>query len=251
PHRTARQRPRRRHQVLPGRPRTIRLRAVLARRDQRRPRPPERARALALRLEHGQHRPRRVPRRRSRHRRSLPPARRRGRRPRQRQARPARRLRPALLRRVPRRPRRQQRRGRLHGAAMTLALPTALVSADRSPNISEASDLYGFLVGSWHLEVRSYAGVDVTGRNLRGEVHAARVLEGRGIQDTWIMPPRGSRTGLDPTQNMYGTTLRLWDSSIQAWRIAWSNPASNHYEQQIGRAHGKDIVQLGVRPNGT
>ncbi|TMQ10418.1 MAG: hypothetical protein E6J90_23145 [Deltaproteobacteria bacterium] len=134
---------------------------------------------------------------------------------------------------------------------MTLALPTALVSADRSPNISEASDLYGFLVGSWHLEVRSYAGVDVTGRNLRGEVHAARVLEGRGIQDTWIMPPRGSRTGLDPTQNMYGTTLRLWDSSIQAWRIAWSNPASNHYEQQIGRAHGKDIVQLGVRPNGT
>jgi hypothetical protein len=134
---------------------------------------------------------------------------------------------------------------------MTLELPTALVTADRSPEIPEASDVYGWLVGSWTLEVRRYAGVDVTGRGLRGELHAARVLEGRGVQDTWIMPPRGSRPGADPTQNMYGTTLRTWDSALGAWRIAWSNPARNHYEQQIGRWSGKDIVQLGVRANGT
>jgi hypothetical protein len=134
---------------------------------------------------------------------------------------------------------------------VTLELPTALVSAARAPELPEASDLYGWLVGSWALDVRRYAGVDLVGRGVRGEVHAARVLEGRGIQDTWIMPPRGQRTDAGPAQNMYGTTLRLWDSSLQAWRIAWSNPASNHYEQQIGRPHGKDIVQLGVRPNGT
>jgi hypothetical protein len=49
---------------------------------------------------------------------------------------------------------------------------------------------------------------------------------------------------------MYGTTLRSWDPAIGAWRIAWSNPARNHHEQQIGRWSGKDIVQLGVRPAG-
>ena len=134
---------------------------------------------------------------------------------------------------------------------MTLELPTALLSPGRSPEIPEASDLYGFLVGSWTLEVRHYAGVDVTGRGLTGELHAAWVLEGRAIQDTWIMPARGARPPADPTQNMYGTTLRCWDPTLQAWRIAWSNPAGSHYEQQIGRRSGNHIVQLGVRPNGT
>jgi hypothetical protein len=50
---------------------------------------------------------------------------------------------------------------------------------------------------------------------------------------------------------MYGTTLRLWDSSIQVWRISWRNPVHNHYEDQIGRWSGKDVVQVGVGSNGT
>lgn len=134
---------------------------------------------------------------------------------------------------------------------MTLELPTALLAPGRSPEVPEASDLYGFLVGSWNLEVVRYAGVDVAGRGLGGELHAAWVLEGRGVQDTWIMPARGARAGVGPGQNMYGTTLRTWDPTIEAWRIAWTNPAHSHYEQQIGRRSGKDIVQLGVRANGT
>ncbi len=135
---------------------------------------------------------------------------------------------------------------------MTAELVRALLSAERSPEIPEASDLYGWLVGSWDLEVRWYAGVDLTGQGVRGELHAARVLEGRGVQDTWIMPPRGRRARTGP-HDMYGTTLRTWDPAIAAWRIAWSNPARNHYEHQIGRpsgAGGKDIVQLGVRQTG-
>jgi hypothetical protein len=133
---------------------------------------------------------------------------------------------------------------------MTLELPRALLTAERAPEIPEPDDLYGFLVGSWTLDVRRYAGVDLAGRGVRGELHAARVLEGRGIQDTWIMPPRGARPGPGEPMNMYGTTLRTWDPTLQAWRIAWSNPAGNHYEQQLGRRHGKDIIQLGSRANG-
>jgi len=133
---------------------------------------------------------------------------------------------------------------------MTLELPRALLGPERAPDIPEADDVYGWLIGSWALDVRRYAGIDLAGRGLRGELHAARVLEGRGIQDTWIMPPRGARPGPDEPMNMYGTTLRTWDPALHAWRIAWSNPARNHYEQQIGRWHGKDIIQLGSRPNG-
>jgi hypothetical protein len=136
------------------------------------------------------------------------------------------------------------------------AFVAALISSDRAagraPLLPAAADLYGWLVGSWTLEVRHYAGVEVAALDLRGELHAGRVLEGRGVQDVWIMPPRGARAAaLDPVRNMYGTTLRIWDSAIEAWRITWINPATNHTEQQIGRAHGNDIVQLGVRASGT
>jgi len=50
---------------------------------------------------------------------------------------------------------------------------------------------------------------------------------------------------------MYGTTLRVWDPSIQAWRIKWSNPVADHYEEQIGRRSGEDVVQIGTRVDGT
>jgi hypothetical protein len=129
---------------------------------------------------------------------------------------------------------------------------TVLAAPDRSPEIPESMDVYGWLVGSWDLEVLRYRGTDVAARGLRGEVHFGWVLEGRAIQDVWIMPPRAERTGKEEkTQNMYGTTLRMWDPAIQAWRITWKNPAVGHHEEQIGRRIGQDIVQVGARANGT
>ena len=129
---------------------------------------------------------------------------------------------------------------------------SALAADGRSPEIPEAADVYGWLCGSWDLTVLRYRGIDVSARGLTGEVHAARVLEGRAVQDVWIMPRREDRTAeWDPTLNMYGTTLRSWDGSIQAWRIAWINPVRSHREDQIGGWNGKDIVQNGTRADGT
>ena len=131
-------------------------------------------------------------------------------------------------------------------------MKTALTAAGRSPEIPKALDAYGWLVGSWELDVLHYWAIDVSARGLKGEVHADWILEGRALQDVWIMPRRSERTAkADKKLNMYGTTLRLWDPLIQAWRITWRNPAGDHYEEQIGRLNGKDIVQIGVRPDGT
>jgi hypothetical protein len=127
-----------------------------------------------------------------------------------------------------------------------------LAAPGRSPEIPETADVYGWLCGSWDLDVRHYRGIDVAGRSLRGEVHAARVLEGRAVQDVWIMPRCDDRApDSDPMMNMYGTTLRSWDASSGAWRIAWTNPVSGHYEEQMGRWNGKDILQEGTRRDGT
>jgi hypothetical protein len=127
----------------------------------------------------------------------------------------------------------------------------ALAAPGRSPEIPESADLYGELIGSWELDVFHY-GVDVAARRIKGEVHFGWVLEGRAVQDVWIMPRRPERTpDLGKTTNMYGTTLRVWDSSIQAWRVTWINPVTGGREELIGNRSGKDIVQVGTHPDGT
>jgi hypothetical protein len=127
-----------------------------------------------------------------------------------------------------------------------------LAASARSPEIPEAADVYGWLCGSWDLDVLCYRGVNVAGQNLRGEVHAARVLEGRAVQDVWIMPRCDERgPDSDRTMNMYGTTLRSWDAATQSWRIAWTNPVRGHQDEQVGRWNGRDILQEGTRRDGT
>lgn len=131
-------------------------------------------------------------------------------------------------------------------------LQTVLLSTGRSPEIPESADAYGWLVGSWELNVLHYWAVDVSAHGIKGEAHFGWVLEGRVLQDVWIMPRRSERTArVDKKMNMYGTTLRAWDASIQAWRITWINPAGDHFEHQIGRRSGSEVVQIGVRPDGT
>src|ERR1043166_1627431 len=126
-----------------------------------------------------------------------------------------------------------------------------LPAEGRSREIPDSADVYGWLVGDWELEVCHYMDLDVTSRKVIGEVHAGWVLEGLAVQDVWFYPRPSERTDGQQKLITYGTTLRVWDPKIQAWQIRWINPLRNHYEQQIGRRIGKDIVQLGTRPDGT
>jgi hypothetical protein len=132
------------------------------------------------------------------------------------------------------------------------SLLEVLSASGRSPEIPETLDAYGWLIGSWELDVYHYKAVDVTELRIKGEVHFGWVLEGRAVQDVWIMPRRSKRTAdLDKSNNMYGTTLRVWDPAIQAWHITWINPVTGHREEQVGRWSGKDVVQVGARLDGT
>jgi len=125
-------------------------------------------------------------------------------------------------------------------------------STSRSPEIPESSDVYGWLIGSWNFDVLYYRAVDLSSQNITGEIHFGWILEGRAIQDVWIMPGVSTRQpDSDRVNNMYGTTLRIWDPSMQAWRIRWINPISGHEERQTGRKIGNEIVQIGTRIDGT
>jgi hypothetical protein len=120
-------------------------------------------------------------------------------------------------------------------------------AADRAGKMG----LYGRLIGSWDLDVTQIAD-DGSQRRRPGEWHFGWALEGRAIQDVWIVPPRGELRHGDAAANVdsYGTTLRIYDPDIDAWRIQWSDPVARSFLQMIGRADGDDIVQLGTRPDG-
>jgi hypothetical protein len=133
-----------------------------------------------------------------------------------------------------------------------VAFSGALGATGRSPEIPEYADAYGWLVGSWDLDVLHYWAIDVRDRGLKCEAHFSWVREGRAVQDIWIMPPPSARTAqIDPTMNMYGTTLRVWEASLRSWRITWLNPVAGIREEQLGAWSGRDVVQLGSRPDGT
>jgi len=122
----------------------------------------------------------------------------------------------------------------MSASSFITALHTDRPAADRAGNM----ELYGWLIGDWTMDAVVYKD-DGTRHSGRGEIHFGWVLEGRAIQDVWILP------GI-----FYGTTLRVYDPGIDAWHILWSDPVKQFYARQIGRPRGADIVQEGKADNG-
>jgi hypothetical protein len=118
------------------------------------------------------------------------------------------------------------------------AFVAALCSEGPAPDRADKLNLYGWLIGSWQMEASTFA-ADGTRHTGRGAIHFAWALEGRAIQDVWILP------GV-----FYGTTLRIYDPGIDAWHILWSDPLRQFHARQVGRAHGLDIVQEGTDATG-
>ena len=89
-------------------------------------------------------------------------------------------------------------------------------------------------------------------RRRKGEWHFGWALEGRAVQDVWIVPPRGELRHGDAAANVnsYGTTLRVYDPRIDAWQIQWTDPVTQSFLHMIARQQGDDIVQLGNRADG-
>jgi hypothetical protein len=126
-----------------------------------------------------------------------------------------------------------------------------LPSTKKSADIPEKDDLYGWLVGSWHLDIVSHDEEGIT-RRTAGEAHVARVLEGRAVQDVFINPRRSDRGPSMPAfANWYGTTIRIYDPTVRAWRIWWFNPQDGVRAELTGRRRDGDIVQEGQFPDGT
>jgi len=93
--------------------------------------------------------------------------------------------------------------------------------------------LFGQFIGSWDMDGTWYQ-PDGSSRSGRGEWHFAWVLGGRGIQD--VLYAAGA------PRHEFGSTLRAYDKSIDAWHLSWMQPASGEFVNLIGRQVGDRIV---------
>ena len=117
--------------------------------------------------------------------------------------------------------------------AIPIDFPAVLHADGPDPERAEALKLYGRFIGDWDTEVIAH-GADGTSHRTQGEIHFGWVLQGRAIQDVWMIPRLADRTAAPQfpiAGNWYGTTLRIYDPTIEAWRIFWIDPARNVFRQ--------------------
>src|SRR5512144_931333 len=101
--------------------------------------------------------------------------------------------------------------------SMTSSFIEMLHTDGPAPDRSEKMGLYGWLIGSWEMDAVVHVD-DGTVHKGPGEIHFGWVLEGRAIQDVWILP-----------NVFHGTTLRVYEPGIDAWHILWSDPLRQYY----------------------
>ena len=129
----------------------------------------------------------------------------------------------------------------------------ALISQGPSPKMPpSASGVFDRLIGDWEVEVYDY-GPQGSKHVSRGEWHFRWVLEGRAVQDVWIVPKRSERkASTSPEEaNRYGTTLRIYDPQLEVWHVFWFNPVTQDRTELVGRKVGDTIVQQCVCNDGS
>lgn len=116
----------------------------------------------------------------------------------------------------------------------------SLECGEPHPDIPPAQRIFEPFIGDWDLRVTWYLDRRVT-REEAGEWSFGRVLEGRGVQDVWIVPPR-SRRGANADLYEYGTSIRYYSPELDAWRSTWIGPMHDMIRTFIARREGDRIV---------
>jgi hypothetical protein len=107
------------------------------------------------------------------------------------------------------------------------------------PGLAEKLRLFGQFVGDWELDsvITKPDGSKLAGK---GEWHFGWVLEGRAIQDVFILRAPDAKAGTPAAS--YGTTLRIYDPKIDGWRVVYASAMAGTLETFVARQIGDEIV---------
>lgn len=105
-----------------------------------------------------------------------------------------------------------------------MSLSNKFFSNTRHNSIPEGRDIFGRFIGGWHLNLVIYK-FDGSNKKHQGEWHFFRILQGRAIQDIWIIPDLNSSGKHDFYE--YGTTVRKFNPKTENWSAVWVGPVQD------------------------
>lgn len=124
----------------------------------------------------------------------------------------------------------------------------ALAADGPDPDHADKLALFGRLVGSWDCAGRFFEPDGAVRSTHVAEWHFAWVLDGRAVQDVLVSPPRRDRRAGQPFFE-YGTTLRVYDPRIEAWRITFASAVNGTVVNLLARQRGDEIWLEGRAPD--
>ncbi|MGQ0540712.1 MAG: hypothetical protein ACT4O9_02530 [Blastocatellia bacterium] len=129
---------------------------------------------------------------------------------------------------------------------MKNGMENALHADGLSPEIAEKDGLYDRLIGSWKAFVVDYSD-DGSPIESTGEWHFGYILEGRAVQDVFIVPERSGRTAsISKSRTRCGTSIRAYHQMKREWSVTWINPVNGACNFLIAKQDGDNIIQEGT-----
>jgi hypothetical protein len=113
------------------------------------------------------------------------------------------------------------------------------------PELKEKLMLFGQFVGDWDIIEARYPQPDGTEIMRKGEIHFGWVLDGRAIQDVWMIYKKNLRRVVPA-----GTTIRFYDHNLDAWYSTWISPGQGVVQTFMGRKVNDEIVLEGKTKEG-
>lgn len=99
----------------------------------------------------------------------------------------------------------------------------ALLSEKKNESIPDDFDWFGPLIGEWDFIWTTNVGNE-NEKSEKGEWIFSRILNGFGIQDLFIIPPREESVRLGTPNTEYGTTIRTFNVYNKGWEVYYTAP---------------------------
>lgn len=119
----------------------------------------------------------------------------------------------------------------------------AFIASSKNDLIPSECDFYGKLIGDWDVIWVENEGTD-SERKVKGEWLFSWVLEGMAIQDLFIVPSRAEREINPQPDGVYGTTVRMYNSTTNNWDIYYGY--TGNAVRLEGRKEGESIVHTEI-----
>jgi hypothetical protein len=122
-----------------------------------------------------------------------------------------------------------------------LDMVTAIRALGPHPSLADHAKVFGRLVGTWDVEYTNFLkDGKVTHRS--GQLMVGWVMDGRAIQDIWIVYPSGTHTD----REVY-TDLRYYDPKSGTWPATFIDPEHASVARFTGGAVGDDRIVFDTR----